>query len=183
MDEYTMTGKAKTDLTVLKLSLDRLSKVREKYDRFDEIMMEFEDYVDENKAPYCDYKRHVDDDEFTTPIEQFQHCVNKVQKIVKSYKAATFTEFIMDLKQDKKKKQALRDHRRKEMNLKTSKMATEERNEQAIGVLNKKVDTLMSIVSLQQRTMTVMHNELLSKLNRIQGKLFSLASIQINLRS
>ena len=49
---------------------------------------------------------------------------------------------------------------------------TEERNEQAISVLNQKFDLMMNIIVQQQSAMDQMRNEILMKINEIHGKLF-----------
>eukprot|EP00344_Euplotes_crassus_P008670 CAMPEP_0197018548 /NCGR_PEP_ID=MMETSP1380-20130617/80166_1 /TAXON_ID=5936 /ORGANISM="Euplotes crassus, Strain CT5" /LENGTH=51 /DNA_ID=CAMNT_0042445785 /DNA_START=209 /DNA_END=364 /DNA_ORIENTATION=- len=51
-----MTGKAKTDITVLKMNSNELASLRDKFERFDENCMEYEDFIDDgesnSKEPY-----------------------------------------------------------------------------------------------------------------------------------
>lgn len=51
-DDYTISGKAKTDLTLLKLPFVKMQQLREKYEDLDKIMSEYETYLDENGLPY-----------------------------------------------------------------------------------------------------------------------------------
>ena len=166
-----MDGKAKTDITILRLSSVRLTNIREKHEVLDEIINEYEDYTEENKPPYCDYKTTAIEEKVNSPHLRFRNWVNKVIKIIQSYKSATFTELLLDLHADKKKK-LLRENRRKERNMKQLNIPTEERNEQAISVLNQKFDLMMNIIVQQQSAMDQMRNEILMKINEIHGKLF-----------
>jgi len=149
-----MSAKATKDLIALKLPYSVLLKIREKYEILDEIMVEYEDYIEEHKPPYWDYKNI--EWKKMSPYRRFKSWAEKVVRIVNSYKAATFTELLMDLHGDRKRKQALREQRRKEIKLKNSNIPIEERNEQSIMMLNQKVDMLTNIIYQQQKTMDLM---------------------------
>ena len=58
-DEYSMSGRAKTDLTLLRLPFTRMQEIRESNEDLDRVMCEYEHYVEENGLPYCDYKVRI----------------------------------------------------------------------------------------------------------------------------
>ena len=55
-DEYSISGKAKTDLTILKLPFTQMQQVRAQNEDLDKVMIEYEKYIEDNGLPYCDYK-------------------------------------------------------------------------------------------------------------------------------
>lgn len=72
----------------------------------------------------------------------------------------------MDLHADRKKKKMLRENRKKN-NMAHLNLPTEERNEQAIQVLNQKMEVMMGIINQQQKTMDMMHKEIMGRLNEV----------------
>lgn len=52
LDDYSISGKAKTDLTLLKLPFSKMNDLREKYEDLDKVMAEYESYIDDNGLPY-----------------------------------------------------------------------------------------------------------------------------------
>lgn len=55
-DDYSFTSIAKTELQLLKLPVKSLENLREKYDELNYVISDYEDYIDEEGLPYCDYK-------------------------------------------------------------------------------------------------------------------------------
>jgi CRP-like cAMP-binding protein len=55
-DDYSISGKAKTDCTLLKLSYEALEEMRKKYDELNFTLSEYEDYIENEGLPYCDFK-------------------------------------------------------------------------------------------------------------------------------
>lgn len=45
-----MSGKARTDITVLKMTSNGLQSLREKFEAFDETCMEYEDFIDDGEV-------------------------------------------------------------------------------------------------------------------------------------
>lgn len=51
-EDYTNHGRARSNLTLLKLSLNKLTDFRDKFDALDETILEYEQYLEENGLPY-----------------------------------------------------------------------------------------------------------------------------------
>lgn len=45
-----MSGKAKTAVSVLKISSNELARLRDKYETFDESLMEYEDFIEDDQV-------------------------------------------------------------------------------------------------------------------------------------
>lgn len=88
-DDYTITGVAKTDTTVLALTFDVLEKYIQKYDVFRSIIKEYETYIDENGLPYLDYKLYRSQLHNISPLRKFQQGVRRIMRILLSYQKET----------------------------------------------------------------------------------------------
>mmetsp|Transcript_2445 Transcript_2445/g.2310 ORF Transcript_2445/g.2310 Transcript_2445/m.2310 type:complete len:95 (+) Transcript_2445:490-774(+) len=73
----------------------------------------------------------------------------------------------MDLHADRKKKKMLRENRKKKGIMTNLHLPPEERNEQAIMVLNQKFDMMMKIINQHQRSMDFMGAEIMGRLNEV----------------
>lgn len=103
-DDYCTSCKTLTDVTYLTLDTNVLENMRLDYDELDDNMNEYEDYIQQNGLPYWDYKFHRGKDWDISPIEKFQNGINRIIRIVKSYKASTFTNLLKKV-QDRIKKE------------------------------------------------------------------------------
>ena len=91
-DDYTISARAKTDCTILKMAYRSMLTLRDKYDKLDQAISRYEEYTDDNGIPYCDYKLHRNKNLEWSPIEKFRHGINRISKIVKSYKSSALTD-------------------------------------------------------------------------------------------
>ena len=57
-DDYSISGKAKSDCLLLKLQYMHLEKIREQHMELDLAMVEYEDYIANEGLPYWDYKMY-----------------------------------------------------------------------------------------------------------------------------
>jgi hypothetical protein len=73
--------------------------MRYEFEELDDVMFEYEEYIEENGLPYCDYKMHRGDAWEIPPIQKFKYGINRIIRILKSYKANKLTDL---LKQGKK---------------------------------------------------------------------------------
>ena len=146
-DDYTLNGKAKTDLTVLKLPFEKLNSLREKYEKLDDKMTEYETYIQDNGLPYCDYKLHRNKMLVMTPYEKFQTGIRRIIRIIKSSKSSMFTDLLDTVQVNVKEKQSEREKRRKKMMLKGVSTDQDQRNQEAILMLTEKVEDLFLLVN------------------------------------
>lgn len=92
---FITSGIAKTDWTVLRLSLSKLMKARKDYDEVDHIISQYENYIERNGAPYCDYKlyryskRHK-----LTCKEKMMNGIRRICRIIKSLKTYAIQEIL-----------------------------------------------------------------------------------------
>ena len=98
-EEYTMSGKAKTDMAVIVLPFSKLQKLRANYEELDKILTEYETYCDENGLPYWDYKLYRKSHLSMTPIEKFRHGINRISRILRSYKSTAFSDLMKIIKE------------------------------------------------------------------------------------
>lgn len=56
--DYTITGRAKTECLIIRLSIQTLGELRRKFEIVDLLMLEYEEYIRDNGLPYLDYKLH-----------------------------------------------------------------------------------------------------------------------------
>lgn len=141
---------------MLKLPFARLLELREKHDKLDDILCEYEDYLEENGLPYCDYKLHRNNSLVITPLEKFKNGIKRILRIVRSYKSSALTDLLMDVQKLVRSKQKIREQKRKDMILKGNNLNPEQRNEQAVMMLTKKVDDLTEIVKEQREEINMM---------------------------
>lgn len=92
--------------------------MRSEYEELDDSIAEYEQYIEENGLPYCDYKLHRGQEWDISPIEKFQNGIHRIIRIVKSYKANTFTDLLKKV-QEKVKQE--RDQKMKKWRMKTLK--------------------------------------------------------------
>jgi len=168
-NDYTLTAKAKTDLTVLKLPYFKLYQLRQKYNKLDDVLSDYEEYLDENSPPLCDYKMNISEDHYIEPIQRLKNGVKRLMSIIRSHRTISITDLIKNLKAELRGDKKKKDERREKL-LTQSNLNSEQRNEQSISILNEKVEKLTNMVSQQNATIDVLKNEVLSKLNEIQSK-------------
>lgn len=98
-EEYSISGKAKTDLTLLKLPFVKMKELREKYEDLDRVMNEYETYLDDNGLPYCDYKLYRNKHLNMKPQEKLQYGIKRIIRIVKSYRSSAFTDLMVKVRE------------------------------------------------------------------------------------
>ena len=81
-DDYSINGKAKTDWTLLKLTYEKLEEVRKEFDELDYIISEYEDYIESEGLPYCDFKLYRAGLSKMKPIKKFQIGIRRIVQIV-----------------------------------------------------------------------------------------------------
>ena len=81
-DDYTISAQAKTDWVVLRLSNQVIEKMRDRYKELDYIISEYEQYIEEEGLPYCDYKIFRTGINQMTPIKKFQLGIRRIMRIV-----------------------------------------------------------------------------------------------------
>lgn len=83
-DDYSITGKAKTDWTLLKLTYNTLEELRAKFDEMDYILSEFEDYIEAEGLPFWDFKLYRAGFLKMKPLKKFQIGIRRIIQIVVS---------------------------------------------------------------------------------------------------
>ena len=98
-DHYSISGKAKTDCTFLRLQYSKLLKIREKHEDLDKIMTEYETYLAENGLPYWDYKVHRNKNLQMNAAEKFKYGIRRIIRIIKSYRSTALTDLLEQVRQ------------------------------------------------------------------------------------
>jgi hypothetical protein len=135
--------------------------MRMDFEEINDNLTEYEKYIDENGLPYCDYKMHRGKDWEISPIEKFQHGINRIIRIVKSYKANTLTDLLKKVQEQVKKDRVEKNKQWKTKAMKIVPQNFEDKMEKMMIENAEKMDTLTEIVKNQhfmiQRLMTCHH--------------------------
>jgi len=112
-------------------------------------MSEYEEYIEENGLPYCDYKLHRGKDWDITPIEKFQNGINRIIRISKSYKANTFTNLLKKVQDEIKRERNIKMRRFKNKVMMANPQTFEEKIEKLIMEQSLQITKLTEQVTLQ----------------------------------
>lgn len=149
VEDYTISGKALTDCTVLKLEYVHLERMRCVNDDLDANITEYEQYVEENGLPYCDYKLHRGNGNDITGLEKFQNGINRIMRIIKSYKASTFTDLLNKVQEQVKKDRSEKLKRWRMRSLKSQPQNFEDKMEKMMIEQSQKIHNLSEIIENQ----------------------------------
>jgi CRP-like cAMP-binding protein len=108
-DDYTISGRAKTDCTVIVISKELLDELRKQHDEVNALMNEYEDYIQFYGLPYCDYKLHRGKNYAIPPMKKFQNGIRRLIRIVRSQKINDLQGFLrkhIDTVKEEKKKES-----------------------------------------------------------------------------
>ena len=83
-DDYSFSAKAKSDSILLKITESRLEEFRERFDELNFKISEYENYIDREGLPYCDYKLYRAGIHSMSPIKKFQLGIRRIIRIVVS---------------------------------------------------------------------------------------------------
>lgn len=155
-DDYALSGRALTDCTVLKLEYLRLEQMRQEYEELEDNMSEYEQYIEENGLPYCDYKLHRGSEWEITPIEKFQNGINRIIRIVKSYKANTFTDLLKKVQEKVKNDRNEKNKKWRDKAIKVTPQSFEEKMEKYMLEQSMAIQQLTTIVNKQTIILTAM---------------------------
>lgn len=136
-EPFTLSGKAKTDLTLLKLPFNKMLELREKFEDLDKVMTEYENYIEEYGLPYCDYKIFRNKETNITPIEKLRSGVKRVLRIIRSYKSSAFADLMEKIRSKIKEKKNNRESRRRSAIMRNVPLTPEERTQQILIDLGK----------------------------------------------
>ncbi|CAI2368538.1 unnamed protein product [Moneuplotes crassus] len=170
-DDYSITGKAKTDCTLLKLTYNTLEELRNKFDELDYILSEFEDYIEAEGLPFCDFKLYRAGFMKMKPLKKFQIGIRRIIQIVKSHKTHNITRMFNKIQDDNKKAREDKNKTKKAIVLRkasvnpmaAAKMADSERKDPKYSFLSSKIDKLTRIVEKQHEIIQDLRNDIREK--------------------
>lgn len=145
-EDYTLSGKALTDCTVLKLDFMVLDQMRAEFDELDDNLSEYEEYIEENGLPYCDYKLHRGKSLDISPLEKFQNGIHRIIRIVKSYKASSLTDLLKKVQEKVKKDRTKKTKKWKQKALKATPQNFEEKVEKMMLEQSTQIEILKEMV-------------------------------------
>lgn len=141
-ERWTITARAKSDCTLLKLKIAKLNILRERFDELDKVMSDYEDYCQEYGLPYCDYKLYRNKKQELSSLEKFRYSVRRIMRIFKSYKDIKFTTLMGEIKErianERAVKQSLRKARMKAKQF--AQLNPEERSERLMILMIDKLE-------------------------------------------
>lgn len=152
-EEYTISGKAKTDLTLLAMPFQKIRDLRETNSDLDKILAEYETYLDSNGLPYCDYKLYRNKHLNMTPIEKLRYGIKRIIRIVKSYRSSAFSDLMEKVREKIRKEKDTKESRRRSYILRSVPLTPEERTQQILIDLVSKVEFLKDKVVKQEELM------------------------------
>jgi CRP-like cAMP-binding protein len=164
---YAITGKAKTECKLLVLKYKDLFDVRQIFDELDLVMIDYENYCDENGLPYWDYKLHRNRNLDMLPIEKFRAGIKRIVRIVKSYKSSALTDLLKQVAEKVKHDKKQKENKRKKILKHSSQLSPIERNEQSIIALTEKVERLRDVIEDQSEMIKTLKEELFTKMEQL----------------
>lgn len=167
-EAYSISGKAKTDLTLLKLPFQKIRELRDKYEDLDKIMNEYETYLDENGLPYCDYKLYRNKHLKMRPLEKFQYGVKRIIRIVKSYRSSAFSDLMEKVREKIKLEKKNKESRRRSTILRSVPLTPEERTQQILIDLVSKVEGMKEKLDRQEKQNAQLIEQLSDKIEELQ---------------
>ena len=167
-EEYTISGKARNDLTVLKLPFTKMQALREKYDDLDNIMGKYETYLDDNGLPYLDYKLYRTKHLNMKPKEKLKYGVKRIVRIVKSYKSTAFHDFMEKIRDRIKHEKKVRENLRRSTIMRSAPLTFEERTQKILIDLVGKVEGLKELVRRQDVVIQNIRTELWDKIEKLK---------------
>ena len=153
-DYYFISGKALTESTYLTLDNSVLDQMRGEYEELDDNLFEYEEYINENGLPYWDYKLQRGKDWNISPIEKFQNGINRIIRIVKSYKATTFTNVLKKVQDHIKRERNIKLRKGKNKIIKANPQNFEEKIEKLILEQSLQIQKLTEVVASQTTQIT-----------------------------
>lgn len=127
-EPYWIKAISKTTCTLLKLPISKLSQLRDIHSSLDAKMSEYEDYIEANGLPYCDYRVFRSQHLKLRPIKKFQYGVRRIISILGSYKTFDFRELMVSVKQHIQKEKIIKVNKRESLLLKKHKLTEEQEN-------------------------------------------------------
>ena len=167
-DEYTISGKARNDLTVLKLPFLKMQILREKHEDLDKIMNEYETYLDQNGLPYLDYKLYRTKHLNMIPKEKFQYGVKRIIRILKSYKSTAFADLMERIRLKIQNEKKNKENRRRSTIMRSIPLTSEERTQQILIDLVGKVESLKELIKNQDTVIQDLRVELWDKIEKLK---------------
>ena len=93
-DDYSISAKAKTDCTLLKLTATQILELRAENEKLDDSMIECENYIIENGLPYCDYKMYRTKLYKSSPHSKFKSGIRRIISIVRTFKSSALQDLL-----------------------------------------------------------------------------------------
>ena len=93
-DDYSISGKALTDWVLFKLDYYKIDQLRSSYEELNENIWDWEKFIKENGLPYWDFKFNQIKEFELSPIEKFQNSINRLMRILKSYKSLSLLDLL-----------------------------------------------------------------------------------------
>ena len=84
-EDYNFTCKAKTDCTLMLLKFETLDKYRNKYDELNYYLIEYEGFIEDNGAPFCDFLMFRNKKEKFDPRKTLKNGIKRAKHILKSF--------------------------------------------------------------------------------------------------
>jgi CRP-like cAMP-binding protein len=166
-ETYYTSGKGKTDCIVLKLNYEELLKIREKFEQLDDIMTQYEEYIEKSGPPFCDYNLYRHKTKNISPQQKLMYGIRRLWRIIKSQKTYAIRELIFQAKENAKLRSSIMQDRRNTRVLHRNPITTEQRNEQTLLLLNIKIDSLTKTLTEQAEMIEYLKNDLGIKINKL----------------
>ncbi|CAI2363764.1 unnamed protein product [Moneuplotes crassus] len=182
-DPYSFSFKAKTDCVLLTLSDSSLEDLREKFEDLNLIMSEYEQYIEEEGLPYCDYKFYRSGHSQMTPLKKFQLGIKRIMRIVKSYKSNKLINILQCIQSKNKENLKLQQNKKEEILLRKQSirsnqtLKSDQKQEKKLTLLSSKINILMRIVDEQTKMMHEMRNDLKTHMGLEKVELDSAAKL------
>ncbi|CAI2370632.1 unnamed protein product [Moneuplotes crassus] len=152
-EPYSISGKSRTTCKLLKLPIKKLFSMREQVEDLDYNMTEYEQYIDENGLPYCDYRIYRHGHLKLRPIQKFQVGIRRIINILRSYKSLDLRGLLDNVKNQIKKQKEAEKNKRKSAMLRGNPMTAEQKADEYYYSLKSEMRHVQSSMVFQNKEM------------------------------
>jgi len=151
----------------LKLKISDLEKIRKSSGHLDDIMTQYEEYINESGRPFCDYNMYRHKFNKISAKRKLMFGITRLCRIIKSFQTYAIQDLFSKALNAAKTRASIIQNRRKTQILQNTPGDADQVNQKSLLLLNIKIDHLVNIVEDQQSTIKHLKTNIDSKINKL----------------
>lgn len=134
-------------------------------------MTDYEQYIEENGLPYCDYRIYRHKHLKLTPFEKFRFGIRRIISILKSYKQLDLKDLLESVKAQIQKEKESKNGHRKSIMLRGGHVPPEQRAEQIYLSLKSEMAYIDNSIKSQNDIVIALKEEFTRELREIRNSM------------